>query len=230
MLQKAFILCGGKGTRLRPLTYEIQKTMVPVKGKPILEYNIELMRSHGIKTIVLGTGYLGNQIKDYFGTFWKGVNVVYSEEKESLGTAGALKLAEQNFKETFVMCNGDEIKNIDITTMYKQHVKNNALATLSLVEVEDTTQFGIVELEKEKILRFVEKPKPEQAPSNLANAGLYILEPEIFKLIPKGNVSIEKDVFPKISSLGKLYGFKFQDTWLTTDTHERLAKAKEILE
>ena len=78
MPQKAFILCGGKGTRLLPLTYEIQKVMVPVNGKPILEYNIELMGSHGIKTIVLGTGYLGNQIKDYFGTFWKGVNIMYS--------------------------------------------------------------------------------------------------------------------------------------------------------
>ncbi len=230
MLTKAFILCGGKGTRLRPLTYDTQKVMVPVNGRPILEYNIELMKKHGVKTIVLGVGYLSEQIKKHFESNWKGSEIIYSQEQEELGTGGALKLASRNFDSTFVMCNGDEIKDVDITKMLEHHKKNKALATLALVEVEDTSQFGVVELEGEKILRFVEKPKPEDAPSNFANAGLYILEKEALDLLPEGKSSIEKDVFPKIAGVGRLYGFKFQTTWLTTDTHERLNKAKKVLE
>lgn len=230
MIEKAFILCGGKGTRLRPLTYEVQKVMVPVNGKPIVEYNIELMKKHRIKTVVLGVGYLSDQIKKHFGSNWNGLEIGYSQEQAELGTAGALKLASKNFDSTFVMCNGDEIKNIDITKMYEHHKKNKALATLALVEVEDTSQFGVVELKGEQIINFVEKPKPEEAPSNLANAGLYILEKEVLDLIPEGKASIEKDVFPKIAERERLFGFRFQDTWLTTDTHERLEKAKKALE
>jgi len=230
MLSKAFILCGGKGTRLRPLTYEVQKVMVPVNGKPLVEHNVELLKNHNLRSVVLGIGHLGHQIKNHFKDSWNGMEISYSEEKEPLGTGGALKLAEKYFNETFVMANGDEIKTIDITKMYEQHKKNNALATLALVEVENTEQYGIVKLSGDKILNFVEKPKPEKAPSNLASAGLYILEPEVLGLIPEGKASIEKDVFPKIVKMGKLFGFSFQDRWLTTDTHERLDRAKRTLE
>jgi NDP-sugar pyrophosphorylase family protein len=222
---KGFILAGGLGTRLRPLTYEIPKTMIPIKGKPVLQYNIELLKRYGIKEIVLGIGYMGEKIKEYFGDGKKfGVKIHYSEEKEPLGTAGALKLAGRFFKSTFVMCNGDELKNINIKRMVEFHKKHKPLATISLTKIDNPSEWGVVRMEDKKIVEFVEKPK-NNPPSHFINSGLYIMEPEVINMIPNGNVSIEKNIFPILAKKGELFGYFSRGQWFPTDTKERLDKA-----
>ncbi len=225
----AFILAGGIGSRLRPLTNSIPKVLIPVAGKPIIVHNIELLRKFGVTNIVIGTGYLGEQIDEYFAEHpMRGTTIVCSQEKVFLGTAGALRLAEDHIQgKTFFMMNGDELKDIDMRKVHAVHVKNKVLATLALTRVEDPSKFGVVAQDGDLITKFVEKPK-ENAPSNLINAGFYILERDVLSMIPKGkNVSIEKEVFPVIAQRGMLAGCEFFGEWLPTDDFERLEFARK---
>ncbi len=224
---KAFVLAGGIGTRLRPFTYEIPKPLLPVKGRPILEYNIRNLMEHGVKEVVLGIGYKGDLIREYFGDGSNlGIRIRYSKETKPLGTAGALKKAERHFKDTFFMCNGDEIKDVNYSKMLQLHRKKHALGTLALKRLSNIEQFGVVELRGNKIMRFVEKPKPGTTKSKTVSAGAYVLEPNILKLIPKGKrFSIERQVFPKLAEQEKLYGCLAVGQWFPTDTFERYEKA-----
>lgn len=223
MLNKAFILSGGIGERLKPLTDNIAKTLLPVQGKPKVEWNMELAQRYGVKEIILGIGIKSEQFKEYF----KG-KVIYSIEEKPMGTAGALKLAQKLIgNERFVMMNGDEVKDINIKKMLDFHKKSNALATLALTE-GDVVKSGCVKLENNKIIYFIEKPELEKAPSKLISAGFYILEPEIFEYIEANkNVSIERDVWPVLAKQGKLFGFVFKGQFLQTDTLEKYNKANE---
>jgi len=222
----AFILAGGKGTRLRPITNEIPKPMVPLHDKPILQHALDLFKKYGITEIVISLGYKGEKIKEYFGNGTRfGVNITYVEETEPLGTAGPLNIARQYLTDTFVMCNADELKNVDLNEMYLFHKENGAMATLALTTVSDPSQYGVAKLMGSKILEFIEKPAAGTAPSNLINAGLYILEPAVLDIVPKGTSSIERDVFPKIATDGKLFGFPFSGQWFDTGTLERYEEA-----
>lgn len=229
MIRKAFILSGGIGERLKPLTDNTAKTLLPVQGRPKLWYNIELARRYGINEIILGLGIKSEQFMDYFkdGSEF-GVKVLYSIENEKMGTAGALKLAQEHIgNEAFVMMNGDELKDINIREMHNRHKNNNATATLALTE-GDVIKSGCVKLDGEKIIRFIEKPDLEKAPSKLISAGFYILEPEIFDYIPFGKkFSIEKEVWPVLAKEGKLFGFQFKGQFLQTDTLEKYKKAND---
>lgn len=222
----AFILAGGKGTRLRPITNEIPKPMVPLHDKPILQHALDLFKKYGITEIIMSIGYKGDKIKEYFGNGTRfGVNITYVEETEPLGTAGPLNLARQYLTDTFVMCNADELKNIDLSEMYLFHKENAAMATIALTTVADPLVYGVAKLTGSKILEFIEKPEAGKAPSNLINAGLYIVEPAVLDIIPKGASSIERDVFPTIASGGKLFGFPFSGQWFDTGTLERYEEA-----
>jgi len=223
MLNKAFILSGGLGERLRPLTDNTAKTLLPIQGKPKAEWNINLAIRFGIKEIILGIGIKAEQFREYFKD-----KVNYSVEEKPLGTAGALKLAQKFIgNETFVMMNGDEMKDINIKEMFEFHKKNNALATLALTE-GDVVKSGCVKLEGNKITHFIEKPELEMAPSKLISAGFYILEPEIFSYIPKNQkYSIEKQVWPLLAKEGKLFGFIFKGQFLQTDTLEKYYQAEK---
>jgi NDP-sugar pyrophosphorylase family protein len=224
----AFILAGGKGTRLRPITNEIPKPMVPLHDKPILQHALDLFKKYGITEIVMSIGYKGEKIKEYFGNGSRfGVNITYVEETEPLGTAGPLNLARQYLTDTFVMCNADELKNIDLNEMYLFHKDNGALASIALTTVSDPSQYGVAKLTGSKILEFIEKPEAGTAPSNLINAGLYILEPAVLDIVPKGVSSIERDVFPKVATDGKLFGFPFSGQWFDTGTLERYEEAMQ---
>ncbi|MDD5181728.1 MAG: sugar phosphate nucleotidyltransferase [Candidatus Nanoarchaeia archaeon] len=229
-IKTAFILAGGKGTRLKPFTYEIPKPMIPVHGMPILQHVIELFKRYGINEIIISIGYKGDKIKEYFGDGIKfGVKIRYIEEDPDvpLGTAGPLLLAKEFLKETFVMTNADELKDIDLDDMYRLHKESKAMATIALTTVEDPSSYGVARLKGSQIVEFVEKPRREEAPSKLINAGLYILEPEILKYIPDGKkeVKIENDVFPKIAKMGKLFGYPFSGQWFDTGTPENYEKA-----
>ena len=229
-ITQAFVLAGGKGERLKPLTDKIPKPLLKVNKKPILQYSVELLAKHGVKEIILGVGYMHEQIKEYFDSGSKfGVSIVYSVETEPLGTGGALKQAEEMLDERFFMLNGDNIADYNLTEQAKAHTENKARATLSLAEVDDVTSYGVAKLENEKIVEFVEKPSKEEAPSNFVNAGCYVIEKEALSLMPDDFNLIEKTLFPKLAEQGKLFGFKHQGYWFSTDTIERIKKAEKEL-
>jgi len=222
----AVILAGGKGTRLKPLTDKVPKSLVELGGKPILQHNIELCKRYGITNIVLSVGYMADQIREFCGDGSKfGVSITYIEEKEPLGTAGALKLLKGKLTETFILMNGDELKDINLDKMHQAHMESNAKATIALTTVEDPSSYGVALMDGQRIVRFVEKPKKEDAPSKLISAGLYILEPEVIALVPDGFAMIEFDVFPKLAKDGKLYGYPFSGQWFDTGTMERFQRA-----
>jgi len=229
-IKKAFILAGGLGTRLRPITYEISKLVLPIQGKPTLQWNIELVKRFGARDITLAVGYKHGQIQEHFGSGkGLGVRLHYNVEKSYMGTAGALKIAEKTFKgeKKFIMMNGDELKDINFKAMNKVHEKNSAMATLGLATVPYKKGGGVVKLKGNRIIEFSEKPKGEKGGRKLINAGAYILSPEIFKLIPRGKkASIEKETFPKVVSQGRLFGVDMKGRqFLQTDNFERFEKA-----
>lgn len=224
---KAIILVGGQATRLRPLTDNVPKALIELQGRTILEHVLDLFKKHNINDIILSVGYRKEKIIEYFGDGEKfGVNISYLKEEERLGTAGPLHLLPERFQEAFIVCNGDELKDIDIMKMLQFHKHQGAHATLALLEVDDPSLYGVAKLDGMRILEFIEKPKKEQAPSNLINAGFYIFEPEVFDVIPKGKAMFEYDVFPKLAQQGRLYGFRIEGQWFDTGNHERLEKAK----
>jgi|GEM_PF-12939 len=224
----AIILAGGLGTRLMPLTDKTPKPLLPVKGKPIIEHAIDNFRKHGIKDIILSIGYKAEKIKEYFqdGKDF-GVNINYCVESEPLGTGGAVKESSKGIKETFVVINGDNLADFDWTSMLKEHRKNRAKITLALYPVEDVTQFGIARLEGKRIVEFIEKPRKEDAPSNLNNAGGYIIEPDALGILPRGKPSIERDCFEKLAGKGVVYGYIHKGQWFPTDTMEKYNLADE---
>lgn len=225
---KAILLVGGQATRLRPITLTTPKALIELQGKTILEHVFDLFKKYDIEEVVLSVGYLKEKIKDYFGDGSEfGLKISYVEEDEPLGTAGSLHLITDGLTETFICGNGDELKDVDINEMYKQHKATGALATLALNEVEDPSAYGVARLEGDKILEFVEKPKKEEAPSNYINAGFYMLEPEVMNYIPQGKSMFEYDVFPRLAAEGNLYGYKLKGQWYDTGTPERLEQARK---
>ena len=221
---KAVLLVGGRGTRLKPLTDHTPKGMLKVHDMTIIGHLFELLKKYGIRDVVLSTGYLKNKIRDYFQDGSKfGMNIEYIEEDTPLGTAGPLKLAKKYLKDSFIVSNGDELKNINIPRMFRLHKRKNALATIALTTVDDPSHYGVAKLDGSRILEFLEKPA--HPPSNLINAGFYILEPEVIDMIPQGFAMLEKDVFPKLAEEGKLTGYVFEGKWFDIGTPEIYARA-----
>lgn len=191
---KAIILTAGEGTRMRPLTTTRPKTMLITGGKPLIQYNIESLRDAGIKDITLVVGYKKEVIEDYFGDGSEyGVNITYAVQEGQLGTAHAIGSAEEYIDESFIVLNGDIIVSYDLIRnlieKYATRTSNNVKAVLTLIEVDDPSSYGIVSTENGKITEIIEKPSVEDAPSNLANAGIYLFSPEIFDAIRKTELS-----------------------------------------
>jgi len=229
---KALILAGGKGTRLRPLTYKIPKALIGIQGKTITEQLFDLLRKYGVRDVILSIGYMADKIRDYFTDGSKfGMNIEYVEEdpNKPLGTAGPLRLAKNMLTDSFIASNGDELKCINIPRMFRLHKRKNALVTIALTTVHDPTQYGVARLDGSRILEFVEKPKKSEAPSNLINSGFYIIEPEVIEMIPEGKFCmLEKDIFPNLAREGRLRGFPFSGQWFDTGNFERLERARKL--
>lgn len=224
---KAIILAGGKGARMKPMTNLLPKPMLRIQDKPILEHNIELLKRHGIKDVIISVGYRGNKIKEHFGDGSQlGVNIKYIEEKTPLGTGGPLNLLKGKIDDTFLLMNGDELKEIDLEDMFLFHRKNKSMATIALTTVEDPSKYGVAVMNGNQIMTFIEKPSKDHAPSKLINAGLYILEPEILKNIPEGFFMIENEIFPRLATNEKLLGYVFSGQWFDTGTPERFSEAE----
>jgi len=198
---KGMILAAGEGTRLRPLTYHTPKPMLPISGKPLLERVIVYLRNHGVTNLAINLYHLPEQVLDYFGNGEKwGVQLQYSIEEKLMGSAGGVKLLQSFFDETFMVYYGDVFMNADLSGMLTRHKQTKATATMGLYKVPDPWNRGIVELNDNNLItRFVEKPPREEAFSNLANAGVYILEPDVLDYIPTDTVyDFGNDVFPQL--------------------------------
>jgi len=226
---KAVILAGGEGTRLRPLTSNQPKPMMPLVNKPMLEHIVGLLVAHGIDDIVVTIAYLGNQIRDYFGDGTDfGVRMRYAAEDQPLGTAGSVRNAADELEETFLVISGDVLTDIDLTAFIDAHRASGALASIALKRVENPLDFGIVITRPDgSIERFLEKPTWGEVFSDTINTGIYVLEPEIFRYIaPDEVVDFSGDVFPAVLAAGgTIHGHVAEGYWEDVGTTEAYLRA-----
>ncbi len=225
---QAVILAGGFGTRLAPITYTRPKAMLPILNKPMIHHLIDALPQE--TEIILATNYKTEQIKEYFKKI--GRKIIVNNEPEPLGTGGATKYAERYIDGTFMVLNGDIISSLNIRKFIRFHNNNRAMTTISLWPVRNVWEFGVVSLKPDgRITNFVEKPRKEEAPSNLINAGAYCLEPEILDRIEPGRlVSMEKEIFPKIIGEGKrFYGYTFNGFWIDVGRPSSYIEVNRIL-
>jgi mannose-1-phosphate guanylyltransferase len=224
----AVVLVGGEGTRLRPLTYELPKQLLPVCGKPMLGRVIDHLRSQGATRIVLSLGYRPEAFLEWLRG-QEAKDVVAVVEPHLLDTAGALRYASYHggTGERFIGVNGDVLTDFSASPLLELHEARSALATVGLVEVADASRFGVVAIDQQGMISaFVEKPGPEEAPSRLANAGIYVIEQEALSGIEPGTrVSIEREVFPKLAAAGRLYGAALEGYWVDAGTREAYLRA-----
>jgi len=216
---KALILAGGFGTRLRPLSCTRPKLMFPVLNRELLDWTLERLSKSGVDRVILAVNHMADALERSFRYSRYGIEIVYSRESRPLGTGGPIKNAEGFLiegGEPFFVLNGDVFSDVDYGKIYSFHEGSGAKATIALYEVEDPGRFGVVELgEKGRIKRFVEKPKPGEAPSRLVNAGVYVLDPSVLDIIPHGRkVSTERKVFPALAREGSLCGYRFDGIWV----------------
>jgi len=211
---QALILAGGLGTRLRAVVNDKPKPMADIAGKPFIEYQIRLLQRDGIDNVIFCVGYLYEQIQNHFGDgkAW-GMKFDYSIEEELLGTAGALKLAQKFIREPFLVLNGDTYLDLDLRELVKFHQqrteRRGGLGTMALTEIQDAKNYGSVTIgAADEILSFNEK-FASTAPSQLINAGIYLLEPAVLDFIaPARKVSLEKETFPALLNQGhRLFGY-----------------------
>ena len=237
MTLKAIILSAGDGSRLRPLTLTKPKTMLPVAGKPIIQYNIESLRDNGITDILLIVRYKEEMVRNYFGDGSDfGVNIFYKTQKDFLGTANAISYGEDFIDDSIIVLNGDII--LDDEIIHEIIKKYNYLTPdtlMLLTEVEDPSAFGVVEIENGNIKSIVEKPKREEAPSNLVNAGIYIFNKDIFDKIRKTEISergeyeITDSVSLQIKDNKTVIGHKTSKDWIDVGRPWELIEVNEDL-
>ena len=216
-VRQAVIMVGGKGTRLRPLTDNCPKPILPVLDKPCLEYFIDSIAKEGITDVILACGYKSEYMASAIGDGSRqGIRITYSYEDHPMGTAGAVKLLEDRLDDVFIAVNGDVFIDIDVGKEIRDHFEHDASVTIALTTVEDPTQFGIVGLDDDgRVTRFKEKPKKEEAFSNLINAGVYVFNKDVLEYVPEGEpFDISKELFPILLEKGyRLQGHRIDGHW-----------------
>lgn len=215
---KGLILAGGKGTRLRPLTLNTPKPIVPVANQPFLLYQIDLLKSGGIEDVILSLSYQPRKIEDLLkdGTDY-GVTIHYAVEGSPLGTGGAFKNAEQWIDSSTVVFNGDVLTALDLPAVIARHKRSGAAATLVLTPVENPSAYGLVETEADgRVRRFIEKPSASEVTCNTINAGVYVLEPSVLRYMPQGEpYSFERGLFPTLLENKELVmSYVVEDYWI----------------
>jgi len=231
---RAVVLVGGEGTRLRPLTLTAPKQMLPIVEEPMIERVVGHLANHGIDEAVLSLGYRPDAfINAYPGGTIAGVRLSYAVEPSPLDTAGAIRFAADRagIDDTFVVVNGDVLTDLDITGLIGFHRQHGSEATISLTPVEDPSAFGVVPTDADgRVLAFIEKPPRDEAPTNLINAGTYVLEPAVLDRIPEGRrVSIERETFPAMAEARTLYAQGSDAYWLDTGTPDAYLRAHDDL-
>jgi len=223
---KAMVLAAGVGSRLEPLTSAVPKPLVPIANTPVMEHIVKLLAKHGIKDIIANLHYLPEQIKDYFKDGHDlGINVRFIQEKELTGDAGGVRACKDFLgTETFIVLMGDLVTDADLTKIIKEHKAKKAIATIALKQVPDVQHFGVaVQDEQGYITGFQEKPAPKDALSDMASAGIYVLEPEVFDHIPEHGVyGFGRQLFPTLIEKGlPVYGSTIETYWSDVGTHEQ---------
>src|SRR6188472_1672611 len=214
---KAVVMAGGEGTRLRPLTSNQPKPMVPIVGKPCMEHIIELLKLHGFEEVIVTVAFLPQAIRSYFGGGETlGIDLSYSVEESPLGTAGSVRLAAGRLDDTFLVISGDALCDVDLTKLVEAHREKQASVTIGLKSVENPLEFGIVVTDEDgRVERFLEKPSWGQVFSDTINTGIYVLEPEVLKHIPQDRpYDFSKELFPLLLEMGRpIYGHVFDGYW-----------------
>lgn len=225
MVSHAILLAGGLGTRLRPLTDDIPKPLIPVQGKPLIEHVLDVCRKFNILTATICVGYRGDMIRAVLGDGSRiGMKLEYSSEDTPLGTSGCLTRVQRPHQ-TFLLMNADNLFSADIRAAIQHHKNSGALATLLTTEVDDPTPYAAVAPSDQKakhphIKSFVFKPARGTAPSNRIYSGYAVLEPEVLDLIPPAPSSLENDVYPVLAARGVLASFHSTAPWFDSGTHE----------
>lgn len=222
---KGVILVGGEGTRLRPLTLQTPKPVVPVVDRPFLAHQLDLLASVGVTEIVFSVAYRPEKIRAVFGDGEShGCTIRYAVEETPLGTGGAVKNAEPQLDETTIVFNGDVLTDVDLGAVVAAHKSASAAATIVLTPVPNPSAYGLVETDPDgRVRRFVEKPKPEQVTTDRINAGIYVLETRTLELMPPGvPYSIERGFFPSLLARGdRVLGFVHGGYWIDIGTPEK---------
>jgi mannose-1-phosphate guanylyltransferase len=230
---QAVILVGGEGTRLRPLTSNLPKPVVPLVDRPFIAFMLEWLRRHGVDDVIMSCGFKADRVREALGDGSRyGVALRFVEEPEPRGTAGALKYAEDLLADRFLMLNGDVLSDMDLSAQVAQHEATGARGTLALVGVEDPSAYGLVRIAADNAVReFLEKPSADEIDTNLISAGAYVLERSVLDLIePDRNVSIEREIWPQLVGHG-LYAFPHDAYWLDIGTPATYLKGTfDILE
>lgn len=232
---KAVIMAGGEGTRLRPLTSNAPKPMLPLANRPMMEHILGLLKRHGFDEVVVTVAFMARAIRTYFGDGSEfGVKISYATEDTPLGTAGSVRNAMDQLDERFLVISGDVLTDVDLSAIVKSHEDNDALATIGLVRVENPLEFGIVITRDDgSIERFLEKPTWGQVFSDTINTGIFVLEPEIFEHIPPDrSVDFSGEVFPKLLDEGRrVFGAVAEGYWEDVGTLDAYVRAhKDVLD
>ena len=238
------IMAGGQGSRLRPITDVRPKPMVEVLGRPVIDFVKDSMIAGGVTNIVVTTGYKGEMLADHVaGWNTNGCQARINQERTPMGTAGSVRLLLDEIKETVIIGSGDSVASFDIAALLEAHKRSGAKATMALWEVEDPSPFGIVglsslvdgeidgNLREGYIRRFKEKPTRQEAFSNVINAGLYILEPEVMALVPEGEkYDFSKNLFPRLLEMGwPMYAQAINGVWFDVGSPQELIRAQNVL-
>jgi len=242
---KGIIIAGGAGTRLRPLTYTRPKPLIPVVNRPFLEYQVALLKRHGVDEIIFCTNYMADKIQNHFGDGSAfGVSMRYAIEETPLGTAGAIKNAQSIAgRDTLVVLNGDVLTDFDLSAIIRFHKERDALVTLALKDVPSPSPYGVIVTDEEgRVREFREpseatkkmlaaNPNVERTGTDYINAGIYIMEPEALDAIPSGRpVSIERETYPKMLEEGKrVFAVASNGYWLDIGRAEQYRQATEAI-
>jgi mannose-1-phosphate guanylyltransferase len=223
---KAILLAGGKGTRLRPLTVHTPKPIVPIFNRPFLYYQIDLLRQiREVDEVILSLNYQPRRIEEMFGDgTGLGVKLRYVVEPMPLGTAGAVKYAEEFLTDSVIVFNGDVLTEVDLAAVLRLHRERQAKATIVLTPVENPTAYGLVETAADgRVRRFLEKPSADEITCNTINAGIYVLEPDTFDRIPKDTAwSIERSYFPSLVERGEpFFAYVYDGYWIDIGTPDK---------
>lgn len=215
-LNKAVILAGGEGVSLAGSAGKVSKVLLPYQGKTFIEHIFEWLAKYGIKDIIISAGNLSSEIKNKIGDGSRfGVQVSYLSK--DVGTASVLKYLANIVDETFLMMNGDVLSGADLDEMFSFHKKTGGACTIGMTSTKDPSFFGTIKMNGNQIIDFVEKPEKGKEESYLINAGVYIMEPEIYKMASSVHTSLEKNLFPFLAEKGKLFGYYLQEKWVHLD-------------
>ena len=224
-------MCGGEGTRLRPLTFERPKPCIPIVNIPSIQHLVSHLSNLGFNDIIVTIGYKGEEIQNALGDgSLFGVNITYVREEVKLGTAGSVKNAEEYLKDSpFLVVGGDHVTDIDLLSFYREHIKGDSILSIGLISIDEPCEYGIAEIDVNyHIKRFREKPSPGEIFSNLASTGIYVCNPEIFEYIPKDKkFDFAKDLFPLLMKKGAIMkGWLARGNWSDVGSPKSLREAE----